>query len=116
MINVLVVDDDVAVLQTIVDALEAEGYAVVTAGNGALALERLRDRRPDVVLLDLMMPVMDGWAFVRWCRADPGYADLPVVVLSVLDRSAISTLAADAFVGKPFDLGDLLATIERLAN
>jgi CheY-like chemotaxis protein len=113
--EVLVVDDDVAVLQTIADALEAEGYTVVTARNGALALERLRQRRPDVVLLDLMMPVMDGWTFLPLCRADPGGADLPVVVLSALSPTTTSILLADAFITKPFDLDDLLATVERLA-
>jgi two-component system chemotaxis response regulator CheY len=113
--EVLVVDDEVAVLQTIADALTDEGYAVVTARNGALALQRVRDRRPDVVLLDLMMPVMDGWTFLRLCRTDPGCADVPVVVLSAVNHMAITSLQADAFVAKPFDLGDLLAAVERLA-
>jgi len=115
MTQVLVVDDDAAVLQTIVDALESEGYAVVTARNGALALERLRARRPDVVVLDLMMPVMDGWAFLPLCRVEPAGADVPVVVLSALERTPSSIAQADAFIAKPFELGDLLATVERLA-
>jgi CheY-like chemotaxis protein len=112
--EVLVVDDDEAVLQTIAEALEMEGYLVVTALNGALALERIRQRRPDVVLLDLLMPVLDGWTFLPLCRAEPGCADVPVVVLTVLDPRLIGTVQAEAFLGKPFELGELLATVERM--
>jgi len=72
--------------------------------------------RPAVVVLDLMMPVMDGWTFLDRCRADLHCTEVRIVVLSAAHRSSTDNLTADAYITKPFNLGDLLDTVERLAT
>ena len=110
---VLVVDDDKDIRDLLSEALAGEGYSVVAARHGAEALERLRCRRADVILLDLMMPVMDGWQFREAQLRDPALAGIPVVVMSASDPAGIS---ADARITKPVELDLLLATIERVAR
>src|SRR3712207_5379595 len=80
--TVLVVDDDPGILDVLEQALEAEGYRVLMASNGAEALDRAARGAPDVTLVDLMMPVMDGPTFVRRLRQMPGGAAIPVIILS----------------------------------
>src|SRR5919199_5374278 len=80
--QVLVVDDDPAIRDVLSDVLTMEGYTVATAENGQAGLEQLQRARPDLILLDLLMPGMDGWTFARQCRADPAGRDIPIVVLS----------------------------------
>jgi GAF domain-containing protein/CheY-like chemotaxis protein/anti-sigma regulatory factor (Ser/Thr protein kinase) len=82
---VLVVDDDVAVRQLLRRMLEPEGYAVVEAENGRVALERLREMKPSVILLDLMMPEMDGFEFVSECRRHEAGRGVPIVVITAKD-------------------------------
>jgi len=114
----MVVEDDLAVRETLHDLLSGEGYQVVEASNGREALDRLRsgERHPGVILLDLMMPVMDGWQFRRAMRADPRLSDIPVVVMSAslsLERST-QGLAAAAVLPKPVGLELLLETVKGL--
>ena len=113
--RVLVVDDDVSIRGFLAEALKDEGYEVQTAGNGHEALVLLRVWRPDLILLDLMMPVMDGWAFRMEQRLMPGMADVPVIVLSATrDLPAKAEQLEPAYLfSKPFDLHDLLSTIEQ---
>ena len=110
--RVLVVDDDPDILDALSEILEVEGYEVQRARNGREALERLEQRLPDVVLLDLMMPVMDGWEFAR--SLSPA-ARPPIIVLSA-DRN-VSTRAREIgaleWLAKPFELSDLLAAVRR---
>jgi two-component system chemotaxis response regulator CheY len=110
--RVLVVDDDPDILDALSEILEAEGYDVQRARNGREALQRLEHMLPDVVLLDLMMPVMDGWEFAR--SLSPA-ARPPIIVLSA-DRN-VSTrareLGALEWLAKPFELSDLLAAVRR---
>ena len=84
--------------------IERQGFAFASATNGRLGLERVLERRPDLILLDLTMPVMDGFDFLRELRAEPGWRDIPVVVLSSKDltRAERSTLegAADQVLAK----------------
>src|SRR3712207_4020930 len=82
MKRILVVDDDPSISYTVSDILREEGYQVEAAPNGREALRKMRELLPDAVLLDLMMPVMDGWAFARACRQEPTYQDVPIVVMS----------------------------------
>jgi CheY-like chemotaxis protein len=112
---VLIVDDDPGVRGLLVDLLEDEGYQVASAANGeeALALLRSGTARPCVILLDLMMPVMNGWQFRGEQQSDPALASIPTLVLSAgenLARTA-TTLDAQAFFSKPIDLDALLQTV-----
>ncbi len=109
--RVLVVDDEPQVRATIREALSLEGYDVSEASNGAEALALLPTLLPEVIVLDLWMPVMDGWAFRRAQSAS--HADIPVIVMSALDLSSprLEELGADALIGKPFDLEVLYDTV-----
>jgi len=114
---VLVVDDDFDIRSMIAQILELEGFEVVAAHSGSEALARLRegDRMPKLILLDIMMPVMDGWEFRHQQLADPRLAAIPVVVLSgqpaVLDK-ALALGAAEA-LKKPVPLQTLLSMVTR---
>ncbi len=112
--TVLVVDDDPDILDALSEILEAEGYGVTRARNGQEALERLSPERPDLILLDLMMPVMDGWAFARHMRErGPGLSELPIIVLSA-DRNVgarARDIGAVGHLAKPFELSDLLSLV-----
>lgn len=88
MPTVLIVDDEISILEVLEDVLLDAGFVVVTAMNGREGLERLGETMPDLVLLDLMMPVMDGFAFLHALRERPGCAHIPVVVLTARDLSA----------------------------
>jgi two-component system response regulator MprA len=114
--RVLVVDDDASIQGFLAEALADEGYEVRTAGNGRQALAVLRGWRPDLILLDLMMPEMDGWTFRAEQRGLPDLGSVPVIVLSATrDLAAkVAGLAAAEVFAKPFDLDRLLTTIDRL--
>jgi two-component system chemotaxis response regulator CheY len=108
--TVLVVDDDPGVLEVLELALTAEGYDVILAHDGREALEHVVSSRPHLMVVDLMMPIMDGWQFVRECRKRDICDKTPVIILSAarnLDQAA-RELGAQAVVSKPFNLDDLL--------
>lgn len=109
--RVLVVDDEPQVRATVSEALELEGYDVAQATNGLEALASLAIREPEVIILDLWMPVMDGWAFRRAQLAS--HPHIPVVILSALDLSSerLRELRANALIGKPFDLDVLYGAV-----
>lgn len=112
--RVLLIEDDEAIGQVLMDLLADEGFAVRWARHGREGLDVLARWLPRVILLDLMMPVMDGWAFRAAQRALAGpEAQVPVVVLSGAHeaRARAASLDAAAVVTKPFDLDDLLATV-----
>ncbi|MDP8910395.1 MAG: response regulator [Chloroflexota bacterium] len=109
---ILVVDDDPDVRSMVSWALADEGYSVVEAGNGCEALNAVQRAAPDAILLDLQMPVMDGWAFVRECRADQLCDGVPIVVMSAGQRVGEAVkLGARDFVAKPFDVDVLLSKV-----
>ncbi len=116
--RVLVVDDDPGIRESVAEALDLEGYEVLTAQNGAQALEEVQHQRPHVVLLDLMMPVMNGWQFLEACARNELCAGTAVVVMSAYHGlvEEASKLGASACIAKPFDLDVLLGSVERLAN
>jgi CheY-like chemotaxis protein len=111
---ILVVDDDEGIRSFVEFALDGEGYQVSTAANGAAALEVAGRTPPSLILLDMRMPVMDGWSFARQYRRQPG-PHAPIVVITAArdagERAA--EVAADDYLGKPFDLDDLLQVVER---
>jgi CheY-like chemotaxis protein len=111
--QILVVDDDPDILEALSEILEAEGYEVDRARHGQEALARIEQRRPDLILLDLMMPVMDGWEFSQALRQRSDWDDIPVVVLSA-DRQAgakARVVGARGFLAKPFELNELLRVV-----
>jgi CheY-like chemotaxis protein len=112
--SVLVVDDEIDIRQAVAEVLADEGYRVYDAKDGAEALTKCRTFHPSVVLLDLMMPGMNGWEFLAAQRHDPDVAQIPVVVLSALGRT--SSVEAQAFIQKPFELDELLAVVKRCAD
>jgi two-component system chemotaxis response regulator CheY len=114
--TVLVVDDDPDILEALSEILEAEGFEIRRARNGKEALERLEPDAPQLILLDLMMPVMDGWEFAQRMRQrPPEIARIPIIVLSA-DRnvgSKATDLGAVGHLAKPFELNDLLELVRR---
>ena len=117
--RVLVVDDDPDIRELLFTALEDEGFEVVPAGNGQEALSIIKTFRPDVIVLDLMMPVMDGWQFANELRArDEGDEEIPIVLLSAARdlKTHAKALAAADIIEKPFDLSELLPKIARVAS
>jgi two-component system alkaline phosphatase synthesis response regulator PhoP len=114
--DILVVDDDAPIRDLMVEFLEMEGYAVRAARHGLEALQLVRAQRPDVVLLDLMMPEMNGQQFAEACREEPGLAGLPIVLMSAAPEGAdvSSRIGARAHMRKPFDLDRLSQVLERL--
>ncbi|MFL5311970.1 MAG: response regulator [Myxococcales bacterium] len=114
---VLVVDDDPDILQTLGLCLSSEGYRVLMAANGKEALDILEREHPSVILLDLMMPVMDGWQFVAELD-HRGRRDVPLLILSA-DRSVqghAKQLRASGHLAKPFDLDELLGKVQQLTG
>jgi len=113
--TILVVDDEATLRETVVDALEAEGFTVIAAADGREALTRFRADRPDLVLLDLMLPELSGIEVCRIIRAESG---VPIVMLtakdSELDKVVGLELGADDYVTKPFSLRELSARIRAL--
>ena len=112
---VLIVEDDADLRDMMAQLLSLEGFRAATAANGREALEYLRgpEEKPDVILLDLMMPVMDGWEFRRKQQADPAVANVPVIILSALDQSRAAGVPAEAFLKKPLDFDRLLQLVRQ---
>ena len=112
--SILVVDDDPAILTTLAEFLEMEGYPVSTASNGAEALRTVEQAEPSIVLLDMRMPVLDGWGFARALR-ERGRT-LPILMMTAAQdtRQWAEEINAAGYIAKPFDLMDLLAAVEDL--
>ncbi len=109
MACVLVVEDDDALREVVAEAIADAGYVVLQAENGRIALEKMRAESPCLVLLDLMMPVMDGWEVVATMRGDPSLANVPVCILTAQDRVAPPT--SSRVLSKPVTLDTLLDTV-----
>jgi DNA-binding response OmpR family regulator len=116
--SVLVVDDEPQVVWMLQFSLEAEGFQTFAARDGRTALDELREHRPQLMLLDIMMPVMDGWSVLQEIRDLPAGERPRVVVVSaratLRDRAKAAELGAIAFVAKPFNVDDLLGVLNRL--
>jgi DNA-binding response OmpR family regulator len=113
MACVLIVEDDTDVREFMEILLRAHGFETMTAANGREALERMRVRRPCLVLLDLMMPVMDGWQFRTQQLREPALAEVPVVcVTAVADEAGLIERLQAPCLRKPVDFQALLAAVE----
>lgn len=111
--TVLVVDDDTSILDTVSSILTGEGYHVVSAATGEDALAAIARKQPALILLDMRMPVMDGWAVARALR-EQGIR-IPIVVMTAAESAKrwADEVGAEGYLAKPFGLDDLLATVER---
>src|SRR3982751_6371527 len=119
MAQLLVVEDDPAIAAVLGDALRDAGHSYRLAGTGTDALAELHQQVPDLILLDLMLPDMDGWTFLRRRDRERDLARVPVLVISASGpggAAAAQELGAPIFVAKPFDLQVLVDQIERLCR
>ena len=116
--DVLVVEDEPYLCDLITDVLEAEGHTTRKASNGLDALELVAERKPQLVLLDLMMPVMDGWEFMSELRANPAWRGVPVVIITAVYDVAKTQAITDAraVITKPFDIEQLSDVVRRYAR
>lgn len=116
---VCIVEDDADIRETLRELLEMEGFSVLTAGNGQEALELL-SRKPSqlsLILLDLMMPVMDGWEFMHLAKTRSDTAPVPIVVMSAIaDPTKLKGTPAKAFIRKPVDIDALLRVVSRFTQ
>ena len=110
--NILVVEDDDAIRETLQALLEQRDYDVTTASNGKVALEMLETRRPNLILLDLMMPILDGWEFLKRLNNDEDFADIPVLVVSAASDRVPK--GHQGFFRKPLDLSGLLERVQEI--
>ena len=117
--SVLVVDDEPQVVWVLEFSLQGEGYETFSAHDGMEALDQIRRHRPDLMVLDVMMPRMDGWSVLE-AIAEMPVADRPRVIMvtalaSASDRDRAMRLGAEAFVAKPFDMEHLVGVLQGLA-
>jgi CheY-like chemotaxis protein len=112
--HILVIDDNDDLRETVQMLLESSGYSVATAANGRAALAHLQGgSRPSLILLDLMMPDMNGWQFLDHARGDQSLSSIPILIMTAHQPSDVARLPPAEVVPKPFDAATLLAAIAR---
>ncbi|MDD5772042.1 MAG: response regulator [bacterium] len=118
MKKILVVDDETMIREMVKTRLEANNYEVITAGDGQEALEKVRRENPDLILLDLMLPKVNGYKVCRMLKFDDKYKKIPIIMLTARtaedDIKAGKEVGADLYLTKPFDSKILLEKIEEL--
>lgn len=117
--TILCVEDEPEVIELIQVMLETAGYRVIGVLGGNEALPVIRREKPDLVLLDLMMPGVDGWTVFKQMRADPELQDIPVIPVTAVDRHidvvlALEVAGVDEYVTKPFGREELVASVEKV--
>jgi len=118
MATILVVDDEFGIGELLVALLEDEGHRVLTAMNGRHALERMAENKPDLVISDLMMPVMDGGALLRAMRDNPELGEVPFALMCALPENTITDRISghSAFLRKPFKLAEVTRLVAGLLD
>ncbi len=115
MAKVLIVEDEETLARTLAEKLRGDGFTVVTAGDGEEGLEKVRDERPDLIVLDIMLPKLDGLSLCRIVRRDTGTAHIPIIMLTArgteVDKIVGLESGADDYVVKPLALGEFLARV-----
>lgn len=116
--KVMIVDDEPNILLSVEFLMQREGHEVVTARDGQEAIELLAAAKPDLMILDVMMPRKNGFEVCNEVRADPGFADMPILMLTAKGREAEikkgESLGADAYITKPFSTHELVAKVQAL--
>jgi CheY-like chemotaxis protein len=117
MATILIVEDDAAICTVLTRLLEASGYTVLCAPDGARAVRLAREEQPDLILMDLGLPILNGWQASRRLKAMPATAHIPIVALTAYalaeERERSLLAGCDDFETKPLDIARLLAKIER---
>jgi CheY-like chemotaxis protein len=118
MPTALVVDDEFGIVDVLETVLTDAGYRVLTACNGKQGLARLSENKPDVILLDFMMPILSGGEMLRAMASEPAYQRIPVIMMSALSEAVIAERCEGcaAFLHKPFRLTTVLSTVARVLN
>jgi two-component system alkaline phosphatase synthesis response regulator PhoP len=118
--KILVVDDEVDLVKTLRFSLETEGYTVLASYNGEDALNQARKQNPDLVLLDIMLPKLDGYKVCRLLKFDERYKHIPILMLSAKtqekDKIIGMETGADEYITKPFDMDELIGKIKAYLN
>ena len=118
--QVLVVDDDPMVVKVLRDPLERAGYEVNVAFHGLEALKKVKEQRPDLIILDILMPLLDGFKVARLLKFDKRFKDIPIIVLTSRategERKMGEQVGADEFLFKPFRLPRVLELVQRYLN
>ena len=113
---VLIVDDEYGLAEMAAELLSLQGHSVATAINGKLALEAIGERRPDVIIVDLMMPIMAGDELVRRLKQDPALCAIPIIMMSAAGLEAVDAdlhPVIAGFLSKPFTFDEVNAALER---
>ena len=119
MAVILVVDDEFSVAEVVESILTDAGHEVITASNGRQGLERAEERRPDLVLLDFMMPIMSGPGMLKAMRAHPALRDIPAIIMSSLPEGTVSQSAKGtyaAFLRKPFKVRAVVDIVDAVLH
>lgn len=114
MKRILVIEDEKDLADLLADLLKVQGYDVDVAYDGREGLDKIAHRRPDLVITDMMMPVMSGWDVLEKLAKSPEHEDLPVIVASAGDTEETARKYGHPFIPKPFQIGTMLSTIDRL--
>ena len=118
--KILVVDDEIQLVEMVKLRLQANGYIVLTAGDGQEALEKARKEKPDLIILDLMLPKIDGYKVCRMLKFDKIYKAIPIIIFTAKaqqkDEELGKEMGADAYIAKPFEPEVLLEKMKELLN
>lgn len=118
MSKILIVDDERDLVETLAFRLETAGYKVACAYDGQEGLKKAKEEKPDLILLDVMMPKMDGYQVCRMLKFDQNFKNIPIIMLTargqMQDKNIGKDVGADEYVTKPFESADLLERIKKL--
>jgi len=118
--KILVVDDEPDVVSLLSLLLKAQGYEIITAIDGQVALEKARGEKPDLILLDIMLPKLDGYKVARMLKFDEKYKNIPIIMLTAKiqekDKDIGLQMGADDYLTKPFDTATLVEKVKAILN
>lgn len=116
---IFIVDDDVSLVEILKLAFESQGFKVVSAHDGRIAMNMLKDLVPDLMIVDLTMPGMDGWRFTMKVRQDHRFAKTPIIVCSGLleeEKPAQAHESANVYIPKPFEIMELISKVKQFLH
>jgi two-component system, OmpR family, alkaline phosphatase synthesis response regulator PhoP len=113
---ILVIEDELSIGEFIADLLKDEQHSMMVASNGQEGLRLIAERRPDLIICDVMMPILDGRTFCQTVKADPVYAAIPMIMMSAGSLLSSDECNYAAFIYKPFNIDEFLAVISQVLN